>query len=217
MIRRTRKFLDSSFSTLRSFTHTHATHTARHQALLSACTSLLPPPAPCSSGPSSPLFYPVLTVTSVNGFTRFVNVVGLKLYCVLSLFCSITAELRSKLSLLCILLLLMFPQHPPSSSRSMSAFDVHEKKSICWGKKRQQRCWMPSCFSCFYSFSVLFPLLTPSHPSLHNMNGFRKRKKKPRAEASASTFFTSFNSHLFGENLLVFMIDWDALCTVAHD
>lgn len=123
-----------------SHTHTHATHRDRHQALLSARTSLLPPPAPLFLWPLLPLFYPVLTVTSVNGFTRFVNVVGLKLYCVLSLFCSITAELRSKLSLLCILLLLLlFPQHPPPTYRSMSTFDMHEKKSICWKKKRSNK------------------------------------------------------------------------------
>lgn len=157
MIRRTCKVLHFSCAALLSFTHTHNQHTHTHTKRYEAHTPAFPlSPPPCSSGSSSPLFYPVLTVTSVNGFTRLVNVVRLKLYCVLSLFCSITAELRSKLSLLCILLLLLFPQHPPSSPpHSMSAFTCMRKRHFSGKKKTEQSCWMRAVYHNVFHYDLI--------------------------------------------------------------
>lgn len=118
--------MDTYRACARTHTYTQA-HTHIHTSTLQSSVMVLPVPLPCPPLPAT-LFLPCAYSEKCNGFHSFRECCGVKtLYCVLSLFCSITAELRSKLSLLCILFLL-FLQHPPAPPLSMSAFDMHVKK-----------------------------------------------------------------------------------------
>lgn len=150
-------------------THVHSrthTHTHIRTNTLQSSVMVLPVPLPCPPLPAT-LFLPCAYSEKCNGFRSFRECCGVKnLYCVLSLFCSITAELRSKLSLLCILFLL-FLQHP-APPLSMSAFDMHvkkKKKLLLKKRRRRKKGWMLNCCFrlCVFFFSLLqcsiyFPL-----------------------------------------------------------
>lgn len=149
----------------RTLTHTHIrTNT------LQSSVMVLPVPLPCPPLPAT-LFLPCAYSEKCNGFRSFRECCGVKnLYCVLSLFCSITAELRSKLSLLCILFLL-FLQHP-APPLSMSAFDMHvkkKKKLLLKKRRRRKKGWMLNCcfrlcVFFFLYFSVPFTSLSLPFP-----------------------------------------------------
>lgn len=152
-------------------THVHSrTHTHIRTNTLQSSVMVLPVPLPCPPLPTT-LFLPCAYSEKCNGFRSFRECCGVKnLYCVLSLFCSITAELRSKLSLLCILFLL-FLQHP-APPLSMSAFDMHVKKKKVYlllkKRRRRKKGWMLNCCFrlcvVFFFFTSVFHLLpSPSH------------------------------------------------------
>lgn len=162
----------SQMDTYRACARTHVhSHTHIRTNTLQSSVMVLPVPLPCPPLPAT-LFLPCAYSEKCNGFRSFRECCGVKnLYCVLSLFCSITAELRSKLSLLCILFLL-FLQHP-APPLSMSAFDMHVKKKKVYlllkKRRRRKKGWMLNCcfrlcVFFFLYFSVPFTSLSLPFP-----------------------------------------------------
>lgn len=153
--------------------HTH-THTQAHTLQCSLMVLPIPLPVPLSLRPLLPCAYS----EKCNGFTRFVNVVGLKL-CTVFCLCFALSLQSSEVSwvfyvsssycfLNILLLLLLYP---------CLRLTCMKKKSVCYQKKKRNAgCWI--VFDFFLYFRVPFTSLSLPSP----LNGMKQTKKK------ASTF-----------------------------